>query len=68
MNTRGLMELIILNLGLDLGILSPSLFAMFVIMALVTTIATSPILHYRTRSSQPATLVGRHAGASLTGT
>jgi Kef-type K+ transport system membrane component KefB len=46
MNTRGLMELIVLNLGLDLGILSPTLFAMCVIMALVTTVATAPILHY----------------------
>src|SRR3984957_2494629 len=44
MNTRGLMELIVLNVGLDLGVLSPSLFAMFVVMALVTTLATSPIL------------------------
>jgi K+:H+ antiporter len=68
MNTRGLMELIVLNLGLDLGILSPSLFAMFVIMALVTTIATSPILHYLSRSAKDASVAGRHAGASLTGT
>jgi Kef-type K+ transport system membrane component KefB len=45
MNTRGLMELIVLNVGLDLGILSPELFAMLVIMALVTTFATTPILH-----------------------
>jgi Kef-type K+ transport system membrane component KefB len=44
MNTRGLMELIVLNVGLDLGVLSPALFAMFVVMALVTTLATSPIL------------------------
>jgi Kef-type K+ transport system membrane component KefB len=44
MNTRGLMELIVLNVGLDLGVLSPELFAMFVVMALVTTLATSPIL------------------------
>jgi Kef-type K+ transport system membrane component KefB len=44
MNTRGLMELIVLNIGLDLGVISPTLFAMMVIMALVTTIATSPIL------------------------
>ena len=51
MNTRGLMELIVLNLGLDLGILSPSLFAMLVVMALVTTIATSPILEYLSRSA-----------------
>ncbi|HEV8246822.1 MAG TPA: cation:proton antiporter, partial [Polyangiaceae bacterium] len=45
MNTRGLMELIVLNVGLDLGVLSPTLFAMLVIMALVTTLATTPILH-----------------------
>jgi Kef-type K+ transport system membrane component KefB len=44
MNTRGLMELIVLNVGLDLGVLSPTLFAMFVLMALVTTFATTPIL------------------------
>jgi Kef-type K+ transport system membrane component KefB len=44
MNTRGLMELIVLNIGLDLGIISPTLFAMLVIMALVTTLATAPLL------------------------
>jgi K+:H+ antiporter len=44
MNTRGLMELIVLNVGLDLGVISPTLFAMMVLMALVTTIATSPVL------------------------
>jgi Kef-type K+ transport system membrane component KefB len=44
MNTRGLMELIILNIGLDLGVISPALFTMMVIMALVTTFATSPLL------------------------
>jgi Kef-type K+ transport system membrane component KefB len=44
MNTRGLVELIALNIGLDLGVISPKLFAMLVIMALVTTFATSPIL------------------------
>jgi len=44
MNTRGLMELIVLNIGLSLGVISPKLFAMMVIMALATTIATSPIL------------------------
>jgi Kef-type K+ transport system membrane component KefB len=45
MNTRGLMELIVLNMGLDLGVISPTLFAMMVLMALVTTIATTPMLH-----------------------
>jgi Kef-type K+ transport system membrane component KefB len=44
MNTRGLMELIVLNVGLDLGVISAPLFAMMVVMALVTTIATTPIL------------------------
>jgi Kef-type K+ transport system membrane component KefB len=44
MNTRGLIELVVLNVGLDLGVLSPTLFAMMVIMALVTTAMTSPLL------------------------
>jgi Kef-type K+ transport system membrane component KefB len=44
MNTRGLMELIVLNVGMDLGVLSPTLFAMLVLMAIVTTLATTPIL------------------------
>jgi Kef-type K+ transport system membrane component KefB len=46
MNTRGLMELIVLNIGLDLGVISPTLFAMMVIMALVTTFATTPLLRF----------------------
>lgn len=45
MNTRGLMELVVLNIGLDLGILTPEIFAMMVVMALVTTFMTSPILN-----------------------
>lgn len=44
MNTRGLMELIVLNIGLDLGVVSPTLFTMLVVMALVTTLATTPIV------------------------
>jgi Kef-type K+ transport system membrane component KefB len=44
MNTRGLMELVVLNIGYDLGVLSPSTFAMMVIMALVTTFITGPAL------------------------
>ena len=46
MNTRGLMELIVLNIGLDLKVISPTLFAMMVLMALVTTIATTPLLQF----------------------
>ncbi len=45
MNTRGLIELIVLNVGLNLGVLSPALFTMFVFMAVVTTLVTTPILH-----------------------
>jgi Kef-type K+ transport system membrane component KefB len=44
MNTRGLMELVVLNIGYDLGVLTPEVFAMMVIMALVTTFMTSPAL------------------------
>ncbi|MBV8452381.1 MAG: cation:proton antiporter, partial [Deltaproteobacteria bacterium] len=49
MNTRGLMELIVLNIGLEMHMISPTLFAMLVIMALVTTFATTPILQLITR-------------------
>ena len=44
MNTRGLVELIVLSMGLDLGITSPKLFTMLVLMALVTTFMTTPVL------------------------
>ncbi len=44
MNTRGLMELVVLNIGYDLGVLTPKVFAMMVIMALVTTFMTGPAL------------------------
>jgi Kef-type K+ transport system membrane component KefB len=57
MNTRGLMELIVLNVGLDLGVLSPTLFAMMVIMALVTTFATTPVLHLLTSREEREALV-----------
>jgi Kef-type K+ transport system membrane component KefB len=45
MNTRGLVELIALNIGYDLGILSPRVFSMLVLMALVTTFMTGPLLN-----------------------
>ena len=44
MNTRGLMELIVLNIGYEMGILPPPIFVMLVIMALVTTFMTTPAL------------------------
>jgi Kef-type K+ transport system membrane component KefB len=61
MNTRGLMELIALNMGLDLNVISPTLFAMMVLMALVTTMATTPILQLLIRAPATAT-----AGADTT--
>lgn len=53
MNTRGLMELIVLNVGLDLGVLSPRLFTMMVIMAVVTTAMTAPLLDVLHRGATP---------------
>ena len=44
MNTRGLVELVVLNIGYDLGILSDRIFVMLVIMALTTTFMTAPLL------------------------
>lgn len=44
MNTRALMELIVLNIGRDLGVIPPSMFTMLVVMAVVTTIMTGPLL------------------------
>jgi len=44
MNTRGLVELVVLNVGLDIGILSPPLFSIMVCMALVTTFMASPLM------------------------
>lgn len=46
MNTRGLMELVILNIGLDIGVLTPSLFSMMVVMAVGTTLMTTPLLSW----------------------
>jgi len=59
MNTRGLMELIALNIGYDLGILSPRIFTMMVIMALATTFMTGPLLSLADwlRSARTARLV-----------
>jgi Kef-type K+ transport system membrane component KefB len=61
MNTRGLVELIALNIGYDLGILSPPIFTMLVLMALVTTGMTGPLLglsdHLRARHTLRTKLV-----------
>jgi K+:H+ antiporter len=52
MNARGLMELIVLDIGCEMHIISPTLFAMMVLMALVTTFATTPILHLVIREKE----------------
>lgn len=55
MNTRGLMELVVLNIGYDLGVLTPEIFTMAVIMALITTLMTGPALdfiHWAFKSKQ----------------
>jgi hypothetical protein len=46
MNTRSLMELVILNIGLDLRVISPALFSMMVLKALITTFMTTPLLQW----------------------
>jgi Kef-type K+ transport system membrane component KefB len=53
MNTRGLIELVILNIGYDLGILSARIFVMMVIMALVTTFMTAPLLSLLKLGNRP---------------
>jgi Kef-type K+ transport system membrane component KefB len=54
MNTRGLMEVIVLNVGLDLGVISPTVFTMMVLMALATTMMTTPVLHLVFPNLSPA--------------
>lgn len=56
MNTRGLVELIVLNVGLDLGIISPRLFTMLVIMAVVTTFMTGVLLSLTSKITKSLTL------------
>ena len=55
MNTRGLMEIIVLDLGLQLGVITPPLFAMMVVMAIATTLMTGPLLTGIQRLSRAAT-------------
>ena len=55
MNTRGLMELIVLNIGYDLGILKPEIFTMLVFMALATTFMTAPALNLIEKLFSPPT-------------
>jgi Kef-type K+ transport system membrane component KefB len=64
MNTRGLMELIALNIGLDLGVISPALFAMMVLMALVTTMMTAPLLRLLEAGGARPTAQGHYDSVS----
>lgn len=61
MNTRGLIQLIVLNVGLELGVISPRLFAILVVMALVTTFATTPILDLLNRATRKSAPTGSGA-------
>lgn len=63
MNTRGLTELVVLNIGYELGILSPQLFTCMVLMALVTTFITSPVMNLidRPKYKVPATAIKAEA-------
>jgi K+:H+ antiporter len=63
MNTRGLMELIVLNVGLDQGVISSTLFSMMVVMAVVTTVAAGPVLDVLARM-QPAVTSGRERASA----
>jgi Kef-type K+ transport system membrane component KefB len=66
MNTRGLMELIVLNIGLELGVITPTLFAMMVVMALVTTFMTAPLLALVYPAQRIESEIRSHAAASRT--
>lgn len=63
MNTRGLMELSALNIGYDLGILTPTLFAMLVVMAIVTTVMTSPLISFLLPEAARASVDGSISSA-----
>jgi K+:H+ antiporter len=63
MNTRGLVELVVLNIGVDIGLLPPLLFTMLTLMALATTAMTSPLLRYM-GFEKPGARVSELAAAS----
>jgi Kef-type K+ transport system membrane component KefB len=64
MNTRALMELVALNIGLDLGVLPPSMFTKLVLMAIASTFIATPLIRRLTRGQQrPVSLSGENAAA-----
>lgn len=56
MNARGLMELIIINIGLQAGVIEPGLFSILVLMAILTTLMATPLFNWVTRVPKPATV------------
>ena len=63
MNTRGLMELIVLNIGKDLGLLPTDIFSMLVMMALVSTFIATPLIRWLMKGQSRATPLGEPAAA-----
>jgi len=69
LNTRGLAELIVLNIAYDVGAFSPTLFTMMVVMALVTTMSTAPVVNLlgiedgKTRDGKTRTDAPEHSHA-----
>jgi hypothetical protein len=62
MNTRGIVQLVVLNIGVELKVLSPMIFAMFVLMATILTFSTSPILYivYRRKNNSKILEKSKH--------
>jgi Kef-type K+ transport system membrane component KefB len=58
MNARGLMELIMLNIGLEHGVITPTLFTVMVVMTLVTTMAAGPVFEWAWRGSSEVERLG----------
>lgn len=64
MNTRALMELVALNIGLDLGVLPPSMFTKLVVMAIVSTFIATPLIRRLTRGeARPVSVTGESVAA-----
>ena len=59
MNTRALMELVVINVGLDLGVIPPDVFTMLVIMAILSTVITTPALRIWLKQAEPAPAAAR---------
>ncbi len=60
MNARGLMELIIINIGLQAGVIEPGLFAVLVLMAIATTLMATPLFNWIMRKQPPPGVKSSH--------